>query len=285
MGLLHRETQRVGEMYFLLVLLLSPASGMPRSAQLEVGVEIVNELDSFVGFNQEAKSYLRETRSELRNLARRNVKAVRDLKHLLEDVDKNEDRVLFKLSIKKMKDLMIETLKSLEAARETYKSALEAYDNLISSVATQNTILEKVVNSTTAEFEIDRKYTNKVSKACAIASYFTFGLCTIIHYFVNEVPLEVSRLELVDLKSITDEMVERGADLKYDITEAIDILTEEIELINIWANRAEVVRSNIDEYSVQYLRKYKTIRTVFKNGLDDLKRVAERFLAQPMYIL
>jgi len=80
-------------------------------------------------------------------------------------------------------------------------------------------------------------------------------------------------------------MVERGADLKYDITEAIDILTEEIELINIWANRAEVVRSNIDEYSVQYLRKYKTIRTVFKNGLDDLKRVAERFLAQPMYIL
>ena len=219
-------------MYLQILLLVSPAFGMQCNSQLGIGSEIVNQLDSIVGFAtgtkalfdnsklfdivseslkeaekniqemdaelklletkelqfednyfpkyNEAKSYLRKTRSELRNLARRNVKAVRDLKHLLEDVDKNEDRVLFKLSIKKMKDLMIETLKSLEAARETYKSALEAYDNLISSVATQNTILEKVVNSTTAEFEIDRKYTNKVSKACAIASYFTFGLCSII---------------------------------------------------------------------------------------------------------
>lgn len=62
-------------------------------------------------------------------------------------------------------------------------------------------------------------------------------------------------------------------------------MTEEIELINKWANSAERVSKNIDDYPEEYLRKYETIRTAFRNGLNDLKNVAKKFLAQPTNIL
>ena len=90
---------------------------------------------------------------------------------------------------------------------------------------------------------------------------------------------------LEKLKTITDRMLESGFNFDQTINEAIDILIEEIDLINKWANRAEVVNKNIDKYPIEYLRKYKSIRTVFINGLDNLKIVAEQFLAQPVDIL
>merc|ERR1711902_323939 len=71
--------------------------------------EIKFEDNYFQSFN-EAKSYLRQTRQELRELADRTVKDVRDLKVLLEDLDKSDDTILLQVSIDKMKDLMIETL-------------------------------------------------------------------------------------------------------------------------------------------------------------------------------
>merc|ERR1712079_130684 len=130
MGSLDRERERErGEMYLLLILLISPAFGRPSSDQLDVGAEISNQLESFINFNNEtgkmllnssltedvakmlheaeqkiiemeaelkfleseelkfkdnyfpkfneAKSYLRETRQELRKLAHRTVTDVR----------------------------------------------------------------------------------------------------------------------------------------------------------------------------------------------------------------
>jgi len=335
---LHRETQRVGEMYFLLVLLLSPTYGMPSSAQHGVGVDIGKELEKVFNFTtetgnllnnsklfekfsdrlkeaenaflemeielktmekevkelqfednyfpkyNEAKSYLRKTRSELRNLARRNVAAVGELKLLFADVDKTEDHILLQITILRMSDLMIETLESLEAARKEYKSALLTFENLISSVKVQNGILAKVVSKNEAEFEDWAKYSRDVSDGCAIGDWFTFGLCNVFHNWINKVPLERSRQELEKLKTITDNMLEKGNILDQAITEAIGILTHEIDLIDIWANSAELVAKNIEEYKVQLLIKYKAVRTVFQNGLDDLKEIAEKFLKQPVNI-
>jgi len=51
-----------------------------------------------------------------------------------------------------------------------------------------------------------------------------------------------------------------------------------------WANSTERVSKNIDNYPVEYLRKYEVIRTAFRNGLDDLKNTADQFLTQPRVI-
>ena len=80
-------------------------------------------------------------------------------------------------------------------------------------------------------------------------------------------------------------MLESGKNVDKTIDEAIEILTKEIDLINIWSVRADVVSNNIEEYPEEFLKKYVSIRTVFQNGLTDLKEVALDFLSQPIDIL
>ena len=52
----------MGEMYFLLVLLLSPASGMPSSAQHGVGVDIGKELENVFNFTTETGNLLNNSK-------------------------------------------------------------------------------------------------------------------------------------------------------------------------------------------------------------------------------
>merc|ERR1712141_941985 len=338
MGLLDRERER-GEMYLLLILLVSPAFGRPSSDQLDVGAEIDNQLEDIVNFNKEtgkllnnsklfgkvseslqeaeqnilemeaelkslqskfsslqkesnffpefnrAKRYMRETRQELRELAHRTVTEEKNLRMLLDDLDNGKEPLLLKLTIDRMKVLMVETQERLEAAKQKYTSAFTAFENLISFVKTQNGILDTEVGKVNHQYQLDKDYTEAVRYNCKIASWFTFGLCSLIHHYENEVPLEENRVELEKLQAKTDKLLKGAETLNADIGAAIDIMTEEIELIDKWANSAERVSKNIDDYPEEYLRKYATIRTTFRNGLDDLRNVAEQFLAQPTNIL
>jgi len=341
-------------MYLPLLLLVPSAFGMPNSAILEVGADVVDQLDSVVGFNNqtqkvlnsfknlfkevssslkeaerniykmdtelkslqsdqlqfeenyfpkfnEAKQYLRKTRQQLRKLAERTVTEVRDLKVLLEDLDANNDSVLLKAAIDRMKNLMSETSNTLKEAREQYNSAVETFDNLNSSIQTQNRKLVKLVTTDSAEY---KAWTEKVrggtygtigalTVGLIIADVFgCLGICSAANVVASasttaaiESEIATYRAELYKLKEITDKMLESGKNVDKTIDEAIEILTKEIDLINIWTVRADVVSNNIEEYPEEFLKKYVSIRTVFQNGLTDLKEVALDFLAQPIDIL
>jgi len=263
--------------------------------------EIKFEDNYFKAYN-EAKSYLRETRQGLRKLADRTVKDVRDLKLLLETIDENsKDPFFLKKAISDMKDLMISTLETLAEAKEKYNSALETFDNLNSAIATHHRKLEKMVNKNSAEY---KAWTTKTragtygtiaatTVGCIIADILgALGICSAAVLGTSaaaiaaiEAGIAEYRAEMEKLVTITGRMLKNGKTVDQDINEAIDILTEEIDLINNWANSAEVVSNNIDKYPQEYLKKYITIRTVFINGLDDLKNAADKFLAQPVDIL
>jgi len=342
------------EMYLHLLLLISPvAFGMPSSPLIDIGLDIINKLDSFPGITEEtkavfensnltsivdeslkeaekvilemetelklleteevqfednyfpsfnkAKRYLRESRQNLRKLADRTVSEVRDLKVLLKDLDESNDTQILKFSLEKMKDLMIETLETLKDALGKYNSALETFENLNSSIEKQNRKLEKMVTKDSAEF---KAWTEEMrggiygtiagtTTACIVADALgALGICSAINAAISasvaagietEIKKADSKLQL--LKSITGRMLDAGRVFDITIDEAIGILTDEIELINNWTNSAEVVNRNIDKYPKEYLKKYIAIRTVFINGLDDLRNSAEDFLAQPVDIL
>jgi len=341
-------------MYSLaLLLLISPAFGMPSNDLIGIGSEIINQLDSVVGFTEEtravfqnsnlfellsgslkeaeqnivkmeaelktfesqelqfennyfpaynkAKSYLRQTRQGLRKLADKTVTEVRDLKLLLEAVDEEKDSLLLKSAIKKMKALMIETLETLKEANEKYNSALETFDNLNSSIATHNRKLGKMADTNSDEYKTWTQNArlgvygaiSTATVGCIIADIFgALGICSAVSGGISasaaaglEVQIAKYSAEITKLVKITGRMLDSGNILDQEITEAIEILTEEIDLINNWANSAEVVNKNIDKYPQQYLKKYRSIRTVFINGLDDLNNSALQFLDQPVDIL
>merc|ERR1712019_199527 len=104
-----------------------------------------------------------------------------------------------------------------------------------SSVKAQHDILGVEARNIYEKFEEDKEYTGKVRSDCKIASWFTFGLCSLINHFVNEFPLEQARVEVEREWKLT----ERAEILNKDINEAIRIMDEEIKLIDKWAISAE----------------------------------------------
>merc|ERR1712066_737913 len=350
---LARETLRDIEMYLHLLLLISPALGMPSSALIDVGKGIFDQLDSLPGFAEEtkaiynnsklfetvaeslkeaeqailqmdselklleseevqfednyfpayneAKQYLRESRQNLRKLADRTVKEVKALKTLLKDLDKNEDTVLLKESLDIMKDLMIETLETLKEALGKYNSALVTFENLNSSIGKQNRKLKKMTTKNSDEYIA---WTKKLrggiygtiagtTTACIVADALgAFGICSAVSAAISAsaaaaIESEIQKYgdKLEHFTNITERMLEAGGKFDTTINEAISIFTYEIDLINKWTTRAGVVSRNIDDHKTEYLKKYISIRTIFVNGLDDLNKSAEDFLAQPIDIL
>jgi len=256
--------------------------------------------DNYFPKYNEAKRYLRETRQELRELAYRTVTEVRDLKVLLEDLDKTNDHFFLKNAIDQMKDLMIETLETLKEAREKYNTAVQTFEDLNSSIKTQNIQLKKMLIKDSAEYKVwvsKAKTLQKRAVGRAIGLIFLdifgcFGICTLINAAVSAPALKAEEEKIAEygeeinkLKNITDRMLESGNNFDNTIKTAIDFLTDEIDLISVWTKSAKVVRKNIDKYPEEYLRKYKSVRTIFISGLDDLKKAAEDFLAQPKDIL
>merc|ERR1711963_1096581 len=314
-------------MYLIVILLISTASGRPNSAQLDVGENIVNQLNSIVHFTNETgsllgdsrliravsegleaaelnimeaglntlqaqvpglqsvgsyvaafnetKSYLQQIRQELRDLADTAVSEVRDVIELLEDLNRNNDPVLLKLAIDSIKDLMLETKERFEAAREKYQSALQAFDNLISTVTTQNEMINQMVGQSEEIYHSNKAYCQDCQK---VRVFTCLLLCSLRDHYDNGSPLENNREELADIKTKSERFLERTRILNQDIDVAIDLIAENLDQINTWADSAEDDSENIEDYPAEYLEKYESSREAFKTGLLDLKKVAEQFL-------
>jgi len=275
---------------------------------LQTKIDELRNQDNYIDQFNKAIVSVNQTRRDLRKLARRTVTEANGLTPLLQQIDRqqekreklqklretnpelailldsvdinNDDPSALKSLIEKMKGLMLETKERLEEAREKYQSAHLIFDNLDSSVTSQNSILDRAVKDINAQYQADKEYTEKVRYNCKWAAVFTLGLCSLIHHFANEVPLERSRVELANLQSRAHDFGRRVKTLNGDIDAAIEVINAEIELISIWAVSAEIVKNNIDQYPAKHLDKFAVIRNIFEGGLHNLTTVARDFLIQ-----
>merc|ERR1712048_626112 len=252
---------------------------------LQSKIPALERQDSYFPKFNEAKSYLRQTRQELRELAHRTKAEVNNMNILLDDLDNNKHTVLLTATIDRMKILMKETKERLFEAKNKYNSANEAFDNLISSLIVQNNITATFLKETEAKYEEDKEYTGIVRYNCKWAAVVTLGLCSLIHHFVNEVPLKESHVELIDLRAETDRFLDGATILSADVGAAINVMAKELDQINVWEVSAEQVSQNIVTYPEKYLREIKIIRDTFRSGLNDLYTAANQFLANPRFIV
>merc|ERR1712024_58958 len=287
--------------------------------QMEVGLKSLKyeipklRIDGnyFSDFNQ-AKSYVRQTRQGFREFAYKAVIELRDLKVLIQDVDKSQDSILLKISLGKMKDLMIKTLKTLKEAEENYKNAVELFNGLNTSITSKHEELEKMLNRDSYEYKDWVKVVTEVeTEVCQNRSkdtddrfkqFFKNAENAVkevikkvdVLKVINTGPLCLDSVEekvsdfeaeLEKLKGITDGTLEKTKHFDEDIMKAIDSLTGEIYHFEIWTEEVKDVSQTIDKNTEEYLREYKTIGTDFIAGIDDLKVASEEFLAQPKDIL
>jgi len=287
--------------------------------QMEVGLKSLKyevpklRIDGnyFSDFNK-AKSYVRQTRQGFREFAYKTVIELRDLKILIQDVDKSQDSILLKISLEKVKDLMIKTLKTLKEAEENYKNAVELFKGLNTSITSKHEELEKMLNRDSAEYHAWVKIVKEVeTEVCQNRSKDTKDRLNQLikdgkHFFeqnlkkidilgvINTEPLCLDSVdekvsdfeaELEKLKGITEGTLKKTKHFVEDIMKAIDSLTGEIYHFDIWTEDVMDVSQTIDKNTEEYLREYKTIGTDFIAGIDVFKLASEEFLAQPKEIL
>merc|ERR1712179_26981 len=243
-------------------------------------------------FNK-AKNELRQVRLRLRQLADRTTTETRDLKILLEGLDESDDTFLLKSTIEKMKNLMVLSKDALIEAKEKYYKAIETFDNLNSSIKTQNKYLKKLADPDSAEHKAwVAKIRSATYGAAAPASVIAFavadflgclGLCSTIGNLavIGTTAAAVEegiKSQIETFKTITGDMVASGQKIDETMKEGITFLTEEIDVLNRWSNNVDTVSKNIKSYPQEYLKKIKAIRTIFINGLNDLQTTACEFL-------
>merc|ERR1711879_995930 len=204
--------------------------------------------------------------------------------------------MLLNFSLDNMKDLMIETRKTLREAKENYNKAVQTFMGLNSSIVSKKDQLEKMLIKDSVDHkawvETVSKETMEACKNKTENGFWGFlkdiGIDNAIERdcpAIAEAKISEFEAELENLKTITERMLESGDNFDKTIKEAIEILAGEIEQISRRTERVEDVSKNIDKYPEEYLRKFQTLGTNFLNGLDDLKKVSEKFLAQPKDIL
>merc|ERR1712062_301333 len=287
--------------------------------QMEVGLKSLKygvpklRIDGnyFSDFNK-AKSYVRQTRQGFREFAYKAVIELRDLKILIQDVGKSQDSILLKISLGKMKDLMIKTLKTLKEAEENYKHAVELFNGLNTSITSKHEELEKMLNRDSYEYNAWVKIVKEVeTEVCqnrskdtdnrfkqwyknaenavkeAVKKVDVLKVINTEPLCLDSVDEKVSdfEAELGKLKGITEGTLEKTKHFDEDIMKAIDILTGETDHFETWTEDVMDVSQTIDKNTEEYLREYKTIGTDFIAGIDDLKLASEEFLAQPKEIL
>merc|ERR1712062_945113 len=287
--------------------------------QMEVGLKTLKyevpklRIDGnyFSDFNQ-AKSYVRQTRQGFREFAYKAVIELRDLKVLIQDVDKSQDSILLKISLGKVKDLMIKTLKTLKEAEENYQNAVELFHGLNTSITSKHEELEKMLNRDSYEYHAWVKIVTEVeTEVCQNRSKDTNNLFkqfiknaenavkeaikqVDVLKVINTEPLCLDSVdekvsdfeaELRKLKGITEGTLEKTKHFDEDIKKAVDSLTGEIYHFEIWTEDVMDVSQTIDKNTEEYLREYKTIATDFIAGIDVFKLASEEFLAQPKEIL
>merc|ERR1712241_914816 len=287
--------------------------------QMEVGLKSLKyeipklRIDGnyFSDFNK-AKSYVRQTRQGFREFAYKAVIELRDLKVLIQDVDKSQDSILLKISLGKVKDLMIKTLKTLKEAEENYKNAVELFNALNTSITSKHEELEKMLNRDSAKYkawvnivtEVETEVCQNRSKNTEnrFQQFFKNAENAVkevikkvdVLKVINTGPLCLDSVnekvsdfeaELEKLKGITEGTLKKTKHFVENIKKAIDSLTGEIYHFDIWTEDVMDVSQTIDKNTEEYLIEYKTIGTDFIASIDVFKLASEEFLAQPKEIL
>ena len=253
----------------------------------------------FPQFNS-AKSQLRQVRLKLRKLADKTVTDTRDLKILFDLIDQNNrkdsDGLMLTIALESMKNLMVITEDRLSEAYKLYNTAILKFENLNSSIQTQNHFIKKLANTESEEHKAWVKkvrlggYISSVSASAtgfAIADAFgCMGICSTVGNLIVigasaatiEATISQYTAELNKFEGLTAEMLRSGKEIDKTMRVAIKFINEEIEILDRWGNNVDTITTNMKKFPEEYLRKFAGIRTIFRNGLDDLQQTACDFL-------
>lgn len=241
-----------------------------------------------------AKEEVRIIRQDLRKLAVKTVSACNKMKKLIENWDEKEN-VFIKQQFKIMRQLLEESLKTLENAKIRYNKAITSINKATEQL---RQFSDKVYNMTDVNTQEYESWTSAVRAAAytgagsvhvglIVADVFgCLGICSTVGgaatwgatAAIVESKIEEYSLALQALEDIGDRVKININDFNTEMNDAKAILIEEIRLITDWEVAAENVNNNIDSFSIEDLKAVAVFQVIFVDDVNSLKKTAEDYL-------
>jgi len=194
---------------------------------------VVTELQdgtSYLESYNQRKRDIRQTRQELKELARRTLTKERELKILLKDLLQNNNSVLFEFYAHRMNELMLKIKEKLEESREKYELAVKTIENLQSFISSQKIVLKQILQrKELVEYKvwilrILDLHGNNLDKPLNMAKYILSYEIDIISNWTNGVMVAIKNfqdypVEVLQIIQPIREHFENGLDALKDVNE------------------------------------------------------------------
>jgi len=194
---------------------------------------VVTELQdgtSYLESYNQRKRDIRQTRQELKELARRTLTKERELKFLLEDLLQNNNSFLFEFYAQRMNELLLKIKEKLEESREKYELAVKTIENLQSFLSSQKTVLKQSLQrKELVEYKVQilrilDLHGNNLDKPLNMAKYILSYEIDIISNWTNGVMVAIADfkdypVEVLQIIQPNTEHFENGLDALKNVNE------------------------------------------------------------------
>jgi len=241
---------------------------------------------------------LRQTREQLRSLARKTVKFGEEMEVYFNSALANDRKL--KLAMNKLKVFLKSSGEILEAANIQYQSALaklEAFLPNFKNFEIEMTKLTSYDDATYKKWEAEIRGsvyggTAAGTVACGLAGLADIallGVCSAIYNSVAwpaavasvEITIAAYKAQFEAAQSLGVRLVRSFKELEGQLDQSIKFLEQEIDIINEWEEVVDNAENNIDSIP---LDEVPTLSQIFIGDIADLKRVAKKFLDRPFAI-
>jgi len=261
-------------------------------ANQEIKTEFLDE------FN-EIKVELGATRQELRKLAVATVSSSRRLRNYVNEIETNPDIKLFKKVVDIMKKLLVKTGDQLAKAQVSYKKAIKTMVGFERKLRGLMEDLRKRGDVNSEEYQAFASDVRAASySSCGaltagmiVADIFgCFGICsataTTTCWSVSipavEGVLSLYRDTLDNIANGIERVKTSVVGLEEFGNAAVGILENELSIVLEWEESADTLEDQITEYPAESLIEFVSDRKNFMILVDDLQKVAQDFINQPV---
>jgi len=252
--------------------------------------------ESYYGEFYPIRTNLRQTRLELKKLAKETVNVCKKMRLFFDNKDELGAIQTLDLELKTMHRFLTKSMSILEKADQQYQSAMAKLDKFEPTISQFERQITRMLDKSSADY---KKWTTDVrggsygaaaagTVGCIVVDFLLLGsgLCTAIYNPIAwpaavggvEKAIAVYYDQLERTKGVGNRIINITGKMSGEVGHTMKFLEEELVLINAWQIDVESLKDNIDDIP---LEKVAILADVFIIGIDDLQASAQAFLDRP----
>jgi hypothetical protein len=260
----------------------------------DLDLEKLEFTNNFITKFKDAKSNLLAARRDLVTLASETVLLCDNIEILIADWQDKHAIILLNTQFDNLRRLVEKTKTRLSSARGKYAALIDTFLTMNENIELFKTKLHRASDKNSAEFRrwssaIRATYisgNSVITVGMVIADIFgCYGVCSATVSTTTwaataataEVAINKYRGEIEALEDQVDNAIKHLKKLDQSTEGAVELITDEMNLVIRWQAAADNVENTINDFSLEQLQAIRAFQSIFANSISKLKNAAQGF--------